>query len=219
MTQNASLGRGRLLVGLLGLVMAACSPSTVASPSPAASVAAVATASAAPTASPTASPTPSPTASPTSSPTPAPTATPTAPPDAAEGLSIGKPYTLAPLNPILEASMRQQIVGAAGPVASLIGFGGRDVNKNGATAGYVFVIDFPAGLLNDSSYQSLIAGVEANSSTTFKTAKISGVSVSTGAVANGFLGLYRKGDRVVMVITPTAVELTAVTKALIAANN
>ncbi len=218
MIDTASHGRRRLVVGLLGLMLAACSPSTVASTSPAPSVAAVATATAEPTPSPTASPTASPTPSPSPSPTPAPTATPTAPPDAAAGLAIGKPYSLAPLDPILEASMRQQIVGSAGPVAALMGFGGRDVSKNGALAGYVFVIDFPAGILNDTSYQSLIAGVEANSSTKLKTVTISGVTVSTGAVANGFLGLYRKGDRVVMVITPTAVELTAITKALIAAN-
>ena len=195
---------GRLLpLVLIGLLIAACSPAASATPSP--------------TATPTETPAPSPSPSPSSSATPAPSAS-AAAVDPAAGLTIAPPYQLAALDPAVETSFRQQFATSAGAFASLIGIGGREVTLNGALAGYVFVIALPAGVLTDTAYQAMLAGIASGSQMTFTTTKISGVDFSSGTTATSGLGAFRVGDRVLMVATPTATTLTDIGTALITAN-
>jgi hypothetical protein len=200
----------RIALVLLGLLFAACSPSAALSPSPSRDPSAAPSLSAASTPAPT----PSPTA------TPLPTPSPSAPAavDAAAGLKIAAPYTLAPLDPTLEATFRQQISTSMGSLAGLIGFGGRNVVQNGAPAGFAFVISMPPGVLTDTTYRTLLQGIEGGTQMTFTTATIAGTEVSSGTAATGALGVYRDGDRIVMVVAPTAAAFTPVTKALITAN-
>jgi hypothetical protein len=182
---------------LLGFLIAACSPS--------ASVAPIATPSPGPTAS------PSPTAS--ASPIALPSASTAA--DPAIGLMIAPPYTLTPLDPAIEASLRQQYSGA-GAFASLIGVGGRQVTNNGAPAALVFVIGLPPGTMTDAIYHSLVGVMASSTNVVLKTTTIAGTEVSSGSGANANIGIYRDGDRLVMVIAPT--DPSAVAEALITAN-
>jgi hypothetical protein len=190
---------------LVALVVGACSPAAVASP--------VVTASP-PLATPsaTASPTPSPTASPTLVPSAATVA------DPSEGLKIASPYTLNPLSAALETTFRQQFAASAGAFGSLIGIGGREVVNAGALAGYVIVFGFPTGVLNDTSYQSVLAGMAASSKITFKTTTISGVIVSTGSSNGANYAMFRVGDHVIMVVALQAAAAPAIAQALITAN-
>ena len=114
--------------------------------------------------------------------------------------------------------MRQQYASSAGAFASLIGVGGRTVIANGAPAAVVFVIGMPAGTMTDAVYQSMLAGMAANTGATFKDSAIAGTKVSTGPVATGSIGVYRAGDNLVMAITPLASNLEPVLEALITAN-
>ena len=94
-----------------------------------------------------------------------------------------RPYALTPLDPALEAVFKQQFTQGAGAFGSLVGVGGRTVTQDGALVGYVFVIGFPAGMLNAAAYQAMLTGMEPGMGVTFKTETISGVDVSTGTSA------------------------------------
>ena len=207
---SRSLGRSAVLV--VGLVVAACSPAAIASPSP------TATPEPTPTATPSPTPTPEPTPSPTPKPTPTAEPTATPPVDAAAGLEIAAPYSLTPLDPALETLFRKQFTSGVGAAASLIDVGGRDIVDDGALVGYVFVVGFQPGVLTDASYPSFLEGVKGNTSVKFKVVTISGVKVSTAPSGPGSMGLYRKGDGVVMVLTTSASGLAPVVRSLISAN-
>jgi hypothetical protein len=199
--------RGIALVALLfvALVIAACSPT--ASPSSSANA----------TTTPTASSTAAATASPTASVAPSAAAS-AALADPAVGLKIGAPYTLAPLDPALETSFRQQFAGAVGAFGSLIAVGGREIDSNGALAGYVMIMGFPAGFVTDSIYQAMLGGMTSSSQVTFTKTTVSGTEVSSGTMATAALGIYRAGDKIVMTFAPTATVLTPITTALVTAN-
>ena len=192
--------RGAAAVLLLGFVIAACSPAASVAPS--------------------LTPSPEPTASPSPTPSPSPSATPLASTaaDPADGLKIAAPYSLTPLDPALEASFRQQFTATAGAFASLIGIGGRDVVKSGALAGFALVIAFPPGIMSDATYQSMLAGLASSSKITLVKMTVSGVDVSSGSNGTGNLGVFRAGDHIIVVVTPTSAELSGVTRALITAN-
>jgi hypothetical protein len=196
------------MVGL-AFVIGACSPAaSVASPSPAPTTAPAATASLTP------APSPTPTSAPSATPAPSTAAA----ADPAEGLKIADPYTLTVLDPALETTFRQQFTAAAGAFGSLIGIGGREVIDKGALAGYVIVFGFPPGAMNDTSFQSMLAGMATSSQMTFTTTTISGVQVSTASSAGGTYALFHVGDHVIMLITLQAETAPAVAKALITAN-
>ncbi len=211
MTQTASVFGSRaprgLAVILVGLALAACSPAASVTPS----------ATAVPTTAPTVVPTVAATAAPPPSPSVAP-ASASAQPDPAIGLKIAAPYALTALDPALEALFRDQFTKGAGAFGSLIDLGGRTVTQDGKLVGYIFVIGFPTGTLSASAYQAMLTGMEPGMGVTFKTAKISGVDVSTGVSAAANVAVFQDGDHVVMTLTPTAAELPAVAKAIIDAN-
>ena len=203
---------------LLGLLIAACSSSPTVTPGASANAGASASSPATPSPSPSAAPsaTASATASPSSSVSPSSSA-PTAP-DPAAGLAIAAPYVLSTLDSALETRFRDQFGASAGAFASLIGIGGRQVNTNGALAGYVFVVGFPTGLLSDATYQGMLTGIERGSQVTFATTTISGVKVSSGSAATSGLGAFKSGDRVILLVTPTAGNVAPIATALISAN-
>jgi hypothetical protein len=194
----ARRGFAAVLLGfLLGFLVAACSPTASLAPS------------ATPSPEPTASPSPTASLSPSAMPSASTAA------DPADGLAIAPPYTLAPLDPTLEASLRQQYAASAGAFASLIGVGGRQVVANGVPVGSVIVIGLPPGVMSDATYQAMLSGITSSAGVTLKTTTIAGTEVSSGSAGTGNLGVYRNGDRIVMVIAPK--DLDAVAEALITA--
>ena len=143
----AAIAPRALAVGLLGLVLAACSPA--ASVAPSATAVPVATPSPAPTVAETPAPTPSPSTA---------TASGSAQPDPAIGLKIAAPYELTPLDPALEATLAAQLAQLGG-AAGLVSVGGRTVVADGQPEGYVQVIALPPGMLSDSVYTALLAAI------------------------------------------------------------
>jgi hypothetical protein len=207
LTMTSTRGARSLAIVLLGLLLVACSPAASVAPSSTASV--------------TAAPSPSlaPTASPSPSPSPSPSASAAAAADPAVGLKIGAPYALSPLDPMLEASFRQQFTASAGAFGSLIGIGGRNVSEKGVLVGYILVIGFPPGVMSDAAYNAMVSGLASSTQVTLKTTTISGVTVSSGSSAAAGLSVFRDGDNVVVTLTPTAAGLTAITTALVTANH
>lgn len=192
---------------LLGALIAACSPAASVAPSA--------------TASPIPVPTVVPTVAATAAPTPSPStaaASASAAPDPSIGLKIAAPYALTPLDPALEALFKDQFTAGAGSFGSLVGVGGRTVTQDGKLVGYVFVIGFPAGMLNDAAYKAMVSGMQSSMGATFTTQAISGVDVSIGSSATANMAVFQDGDHVVLALTPTAAELPEVAKALIDAN-
>jgi hypothetical protein len=194
-----------LAVILFGLTLAACSPAASVAPS----ATETAVPSAAPTVAATLAPTPSPSVAGASA---------SAQPDPAIGLKIAAPYALAPLDPALEATFKQQFTQGAGAFGSLVGVGGRTITQDGKLVGYVFVIGFPTGMLSAAAYQAMLTGMEPGMGVTFKTQTISGVDVSTGESASANVAVMQDGDHVILTLTPTAAELPVIAKAIIDAN-
>jgi len=126
---------------------------------------------------------------------------------------------LSALDPVLEASFRQQFSASVGAFGSLIGIGGRSVSTNGALVGYVLVIGFPSGILSDAAYQAMLDGIASSSQVTFTKTTVSSVEISSGTTATAGLAVYRAGDHILITITPTAASLTGVTTALVAAKH
>lgn len=204
-TIDLSQGRRAMAVVLFGALLAACSPAASVAPS-------------APSPVPTVALTAAPTVAPSPGALPAPSGSVAIAPDPAIGLKIAAPYALIPLDPALEATIRQQITGSAGAFGNLIGFGGRTVSANGSPVGLVFVMSLPAGLMTDATYQALVAGMASSSQVAFTTTTISGTEVSTGSGPTGSIGMFREGDRLVLAKTQNATDLPIVAKALIDAN-
>ena len=210
-TIPGSRARRGLALAVLGLFVVACSPATSATASP----------SSPPSAPPSLAPTPIPTPSlaPTPNPTQAASPSAAAAADPSVGLKIGPPYTLQPLDPAIEESLRQQYASSAGAFASLIGVGGRTVIANGIPVAFVFVIGMPTGTMTDAVYQSMVTGMASSTGAQLKSTTIAGTDVSTGSVQTGAIGVYRDGDRMVMAITPQASDLNGVAEALVTAND
>jgi hypothetical protein len=219
MIATAAVRASRLLaVVMVGFLVAACSPATVA-PSPSASPPPGAALSLTPSPTPSPSDTPAPTPSPSENPSVAPSASTAAAPDPAEGLAIAPPFTLASLDPVVDAAFRRQFTASAGGAAGLVDVGGRNALKSGALAGVIFVIAFPTGLMTDAAYQTLLTGLQTSMKATLTATTISGTKVSSGATPTGGLGVFRVGDHVILVLTPASTDVTPVATALITANS
>jgi hypothetical protein len=191
----------------LGLLLAACGNGSAGSTSPSPSPTPAVTASAQPTAAPSGS---------ASSPTASAAGSPAA--DPAVGLKIAAPYTLTTLDPNVEASVRQGFMASAGAFGGLIAFGGRAVETGGKSAGYVFVIGFPAGIMSEVTFQSVLAGLASSANLTFTTTTVAGKSLSTGSNAQVGYGVFQAGDAIDMVVTPPGAPAEPIARALIAAN-
>lgn len=207
-----------LIALVFALSVAACGSSTTitASPSPSASTSTPSADLSTP--SPAASPSEAPSASATPIGSPAASRAPS-PSDPANGIAIAPPYQLSPLDPALETTFRQRFAESTGAFASLIGVGGRTIQTNGSLAGYLFVLSFPKGLLSDAAYQAMLNGLETSSQVTFAATTISGVKVSTGSTATSGLGVYHSGDKVIILMAPTASSLIPIATALISASH
>jgi len=200
-----------LVVAFLGLVIAACSPATPSSAAPVAT----AVPTVAPTVAVTAAPTP--VASTAPSPSTA-TAGGSAQPDPAADLAIAAPYTLAPLDPAMEATLSAQL-GQLGSLGGLFGVGGRSILNDGKPAGFVEVIGLPPGMLTESMYATLLGAIGPSTGATFTTDTIGGVTVSKATTPTGGLSIFHSGDRIIMTVIPTGGDLDATTKALIDGNS
>jgi hypothetical protein len=202
------LDRGRsraTLILIAAFVVAACSPA-------APSASAVPTSTVAPT------PTEAPSTPPSAAPSAAPSAS-AAIKDPTVDLAIAAPYQLVALDPVAEASIRQQITGSLGSFAGIFDIGIRQVMANGALSGFAMVMAFPTGVLSETAYKAALGGLESSLGVTFKTSEVSGHTVSSATSATAGYAAFQDGDNLVLVITPPGGgQPDAIAKALITAN-
>lgn len=200
---------------LVGTACGAASPTTTpATPSP--------TLAPTPTATPTPAPTPTPT--PTATPTPTPTATPTpvpspsVEPNPAAALSIAAPYSTSPIDPFIEAALRDQYTASAGAFGSVFQFGGMQVNRNQRLAGYMFAlrvqgIDFSAKELRQ--FRDGVVG----SSGSFKKLTVNGRNVYLVTHDGTPIALMLLKGALVFAIGTDATTTRGIAKALVTANS
>lgn len=175
----------------------------------------------------TPSPTPSPTVAPTVAPTPTPSPTPTPTPaspsasaavDPAAGLAIADPYTLKELDAAAAETIQGAMEKGMGAFSSVIHVGLREVQKAGSTVGYVMVIEFPAGTLSDTTYNGFLSGIASTGDSTWKVVKVGDYAISTGTMSGLSVGMFKAGDAVMLIMSPTASEIVPIATALIEAN-
>jgi len=206
-------------LALAALLAGACGSTAPPSASAAASIAATATpqatatATTAPTQTP--DPTPSPTEEPTEEPSPSEAAN-----DPTEGLAIGDPYELEPLDAAAAAFFESSIAEGLGSLGGIIEFGAVAVTLEGEDVGIVMAMAFPGfpGVDDPSFFASVMGGVAGSSGGAVEETTIGGRTVAlTEGGGTAFAG-YQDGDTVIFAVGPTAEDATAIVTALIEAN-
>jgi hypothetical protein len=213
----------RLSVAGLALIVAACGSAASPSPSPTATPAptpsATPTATPTPTLAPTATPTLAPTPAPAPTATPAPSATPAI--DPTSDLKIGGGYTLVPLDPTVEATMKAAIEQSLGSMASLLEFGAKNVNRGTTKTGFVMVVAYPGlpAASRTTFFQSAVNGtVTTSGAKVVSRPTISGHAVIVAAAAASAFAAYQYKDGIVYAYAATAKEALAIITAVIKAN-
>jgi hypothetical protein len=204
------------------LLLAGCgtatTPSTSATAS-AASAAAVQTLAPTPTPAPSATATPTPTAAATPSASPSTPPSPSASVDPSADLKIAQPYKLVPLDRITSAAMQGAMSQALGSLSSIVELGFRQATENGKATCIIMVMEFPSlGAATQPGFLDQLAtglkgatGKVSNSTILGKPVRI----VTNGTQA---MGLYVRQEGVVVPICQSAAAATAVTTALIKAD-
>jgi hypothetical protein len=191
----ATLRRQRLAVALLALaaLVAACGSSN-ATASPAGSAGSSATASSAPGASASAG---------TSS---------------LEGIAIGQPYTLAELPASTGDAIQAGIEKDLGAYGKAVHVAMKTVQQKGTAAGYLMVVQFPAGTLSDDIYSQVVNNLSMGAESDFSPKLVSGVTVAFGSMSGGSVAVFRKGDLAFITLAPKTTDLTPIVDALIKVN-
>ena len=96
--------------------------------------------------------------------------------------------------------------------------GARSITRDGAGVAFLLAIAFPRGTLDDKTYADAVSVLEQGAEQSFPTQLISNVEVRTGTMGGGQVGLFRKGDTLVIVLAATGSIVVPVVTALIAAN-
>ena len=198
---------GASIALVAAVIVAACSPAASPIPSP--------TTAPTPTVAPTASPPPSP--SPTAVPSPSASA---AIKDPTVDLKIAPPYSLAALDPLTEATIRQQLTTSLGAFGGIFDIGVRQVTDNGQQVAIVMAMGFPTGVLSEAAYKGALGGLESSLGLTFTETKVGDTTVSSASNATAGYAAYQAGDNLMFVISPPGgAKPDAVAKALITANS
>jgi hypothetical protein len=199
--------------GALALVVAACGGSASPSASQAASVAPSVAAPSVPSVAPSVEPSvasvaPSVAASPSSSAVAV---------DPAKDLKIAAPYRFGTLDPLIEQTFKNQMSTSLGQLGSLVQFGFKQVD-GGTGQTFVMVLAFPAGMLNDTTFDAMANGIGGSMQATLTTSDFEGVKIASGKASSGGIAVLHLGDHAVMVISQADTDAVPVAKALITAN-
>jgi hypothetical protein len=205
------------------LLVAGCGTATTSSSSGAASAApsaaAIQTLPPTPSAAPTATATPTPTATASASASPSSPPSPSASIDPSADLKIAPPYALAPLDRITSAAMQGAMSQALGSLSSIVELGFRQATENGKATCIIMVMEFPSlGAATQPGFLDQLATGLKGATGKVSNATILGKPVRIVTNGTQAMGLYVRQEGVVVPICQSATAATAVTTALIKAD-
>ena len=131
---------------------------------------------------------------------------------------VGAPYSLADLPASMADPIQAGIEKDLGVYGKAVHVSVREVQQAGTSAAYLLVVAFPSGTLNDNIYGQVITDLSEGAESNFTPRLIGAVSVSFGTMSGGSVAVFRKGDLVLVTMSPASADLTPVVKALVGAN-
>ena len=138
--------------------------------------------------------------------------------DPAEGLNIATPYSLAPLNPALEAGLEATMAASMGSMSSIVQIGARTAEKAGVTQSYVIVMRLPGIPITGPGFLDSVAGGAAGTTGQITKQTVLGQTVEIVTAGTEVNMVFILGDRVLFIGgAQQDVELAVIT-ALIQAN-
>jgi hypothetical protein len=138
--------------------------------------------------------------------------------DPAASLLIASPYTLASLPAATAANLQATFTRDLGAFGKAVRVGVRAVARSGATESFVLAVAFPTQTLDLKTYGDVVATLEAGAEQQFAEQVISNVQVTVGTLSSSTVGLFRKGDTLVIVLGSSRSLVVPAITALIAAN-
>jgi hypothetical protein len=138
--------------------------------------------------------------------------------DPAAPLLIGSPYALTALPAATAANLQATFTKDLGAFGKAVRVGARAVTQGGANEGFLLAVGFPRQTLDDKTYGDAVATLELGAEQSFSKQVISNVDVTIGVLGAGFVGMFRKGDTLVIVLAASSGIVVPAITALIAAN-
>ena len=138
--------------------------------------------------------------------------------DPAASLLIASPYTLASLPAATAANLQATFTKDLGAFGKAVRVGVRAIARSGANESFVLAVAFPPQTLDVKTYGDVVATLEAGAEQQFADQVISNVQVSVGTLGSSTVGLFRKGDTLVIVLGASKSLVVPAITALIAAN-
>jgi hypothetical protein len=138
--------------------------------------------------------------------------------DPAATIRIGTPFGVTALPAATADSLQATFTKDLGAFGKAVRVGARSITRDGAGVAFLLAVAFPRGTLDDKTYADAVSVLEQGAEQSFPMQLISNVEVRTGTMGGGQVGLFRKGDTLVIVLAATSSIVVPVVTALIAAN-
>jgi len=138
--------------------------------------------------------------------------------DPAGTIRIGIPFGVTGLPAATADSLQATFTKDLGAFGKAVRVGARSITRDGAGVAFLLAVAFPRGTLDDKTYADAVSVLEQGAEQSFPMQLISNVAVRTGTMGGGQVGLFRKGDTLVIVLAATGSIVVPVVTALIAAN-
>ncbi len=138
--------------------------------------------------------------------------------DPAASLLIAGPYTLQALPAGTAANLQATFTKDLGAFGKAVRVGVRAVARSGANESFVLAVAFPPQTLDARTYGDVVSTLESGAEQSFADQVISNVRVTVGTLGGSTVGLFRKGDTLVIVLGSSKSLVVPAITALIAAN-
>jgi hypothetical protein len=138
--------------------------------------------------------------------------------DPAAAIRIGIPFGVADLPAATADTLQATFAKDLGAFGKAVRVGTRSITRDGAGVAFLLAVAFPRQTLDDKTYADAVSILEQGAEQPFPQRLISNVDVRTGTMGGGQVGLFRKGDTLVIVLASSSSIVVPVVTALIAAN-
>lgn len=138
--------------------------------------------------------------------------------DPAASLLIASPYTIAALPAATATALQATFTKDLGAFGKAVRVGARAITKGGASEGFLLAVGFPRQTLDDKTYGDAVATLEMGAEQAFSRQVISNVNVTIGTLGGGTVGMFRKGDTLIIVLGASSDLVVPAITALISAN-
>jgi hypothetical protein len=138
--------------------------------------------------------------------------------DPAAAILIATPFGLTTLPASTADTLQATFEKDLGGFGKAVRVGARSITRDGASVAFLLAVRFPRQTLDAKAYADAVSVLEQGAETSFSRQLISNVEVTTGTMGGGQVGLFRKGDTLVVVLASSNSIVVPVVTALIAAN-